>query len=100
MKTAIIPSRQDLNSPSSKTDSVEEAYIKMAVATVGNGLHEELAAPLRRNVRERLEEQLPLSGEHMLNIILTAKREVTSGRMPAELYQKHEDAILKALRKQ
>ena len=97
MKTAITP-QQDLNSP--QPDSVEEAYIALAVATVGNGLHEELAAPLRRNVRERLEERLPLSGEHMLNIILTAKREVTSGRMPEELYKKHEDAILAALKQQ
>lgn len=95
MKTAIIPSK-DISSTSA--DPVEEAYIKMAVATVGNGLHEDLAKPLRRNVRERLEEQLPLSGERMLNIILTAKREVASGRMPAALYQRHEDAILTALR--
>ena len=97
MKTAIIPSK-DISSTSA--DPVEEAYIKMAVATVGNGLPEVLASPLQRNLRQRLEEQLPLSGEHMIHIVLTAKREVNSGRMPEALYKKHEDAILTALRKQ
>ena len=98
MKTAIIPRKKDVSAY--KADPVEEAYIGMAIATVGNGLPEVLAAPLQRNLRQRLHESLPLSGEHMIHIILTAKREVSGGRMPAELYQKHEDLIMEALRKQ
>jgi hypothetical protein len=96
MKTAIRPRQWQDPLPSTKPDGVEEAYVALAVATVGNGLPEALATPLRRSVRQQLEERVPLSGEHMLNIILTAKREVAGGRMPPELYQHHEDLIVAA----
>lgn len=97
MKTAISPTRQDLV-PTHKTHPVEKAYIALAVATVGNGLPDALATPLRRSVRRRLEERLPLSGEHMLGMINAAKREVASGRMPADVYQKHEQLIVAAIK--
>lgn len=96
MKTAILPKwRQDLLKYV-EPDEVEAAFIALAVATVGHGLPRELSSPLRLSVYRRLKERLPLSGETMLNIVLTAKQEVAGGRMPADVYQKHEDRIVAA----
>lgn len=94
MKTAITQWRQDL--PPTSPDALEAAYIALAEVVAGNGLPEELSRLVRRSVRQRLSESLPLSGEHMLHIILTAKSEVASGRMPADVYQKHEQLIVAA----
>jgi len=77
-------------------DALEAAYIELACATVGNGLHKELATPLKQTVRRRLIENLPLSGEQMINIYVTASREVQSGRMNATLFQKCKKVILDA----
>lgn len=77
-------------------DALEAAYIELACATVGNNLSKELATPLKKTVRRRLLESLPLSTRQMVNIYVTASREVSGGRMDPVIFERLKRAILDA----